>query len=156
MLGFSMCGRFVRFSPLRVFGDLFDCPAPPEMSARYNIATTQPSRPFAPSAWVRAVMAASGPFSAGRPLPAALRKALVIECSCRVARYPATYGVIHRQASRRIHPEATPGPGASRAAWTLRLPPEVVQALLRSFPAEQMESQAVGTVVNDPNPNRGG
>ena len=37
-----MCGRFVRFSPLRVFGDLFDCPAPPELPARYNIAPTQP------------------------------------------------------------------------------------------------------------------
>jgi len=37
-----MCGRFVRFSPLRVFGDLFHCPAPSELPARYNIAPTQP------------------------------------------------------------------------------------------------------------------
>ena len=37
-----MCGRFVRFTPLRVLGDLFDCPAPPELPARYNIAPTQP------------------------------------------------------------------------------------------------------------------
>ena len=37
-----MCGRFVRFTPLRVLGELFDCPAPPELPARYNIAPTQP------------------------------------------------------------------------------------------------------------------
>ena len=37
-----MCGRFVRFTSLRLLGGLFDCPAPPEMPARYNIAPTQP------------------------------------------------------------------------------------------------------------------
>ena len=29
-----MCGRFVRFSPLWVFGDLFDCPAPLDSPVR--------------------------------------------------------------------------------------------------------------------------
>ena len=37
-----MCGRFVRFTSLRVLADLFDCPSPPELPARYNIAPTQP------------------------------------------------------------------------------------------------------------------
>lgn len=37
-----MCGRFVRFSSMRILGELFQCPAPPEVPARYNVAPTQP------------------------------------------------------------------------------------------------------------------
>ena len=37
-----MCGRFTRVTSLRTLATLFDCPAPPELPARYNIAPTQP------------------------------------------------------------------------------------------------------------------